>query len=147
MKHDLSNVVEFFFTTTLIPAGLNSNIVTLIPKKLRASKIEEFRPIVLVNFLFKILTNIISFRLGPMLKHILTPSQYGFIPVKKIHHCITADSKGFQCLSKGRGNMALKIDIHKAFDTMNCDFLLKVLESFGFNQHFRNLILSILNSA
>lgn len=118
IKFDIINVVGFFFTSTLIPAGLNSNIVTLILKKIGASRVEEFRPIVLGNFLFKIFTKIISMRLGPILKLLLSPTQYGFIPGKNIHHCIAVGSEGFYCLSKGEGNMALKVVIRKAFDTM-----------------------------
>lgn len=45
------------------------------------------------------------------------------------------------------GNLALKIDISKAFDTLNWNFLLKVLQSFGFNSTFCNWISSILHSA
>ncbi|PNY03410.1 ribonuclease H [Trifolium pratense] len=45
------------------------------------------------------------------------------------------------------GNLALKIDISKAFDTLNWSFLLKVLEQFGFNTVFCNWIESILSSA
>jgi len=45
------------------------------------------------------------------------------------------------------GNIALKIDIHKAFDTLNWNFLLKVLTCFGFNNTFVNWISSILSSA
>lgn len=43
--------------------------------------------------------------------------------------------------------MALKVDIQKAFDTMHWDFILHVLESLGFIEHFCNMIFSILNSA
>lgn len=74
IKRDICNAVGFFFTTALVPAGLNSNIVTLIPKSPGASRIEEFCPIMLGNFLFKIFTKIISNRLGPLLKNILSSS-------------------------------------------------------------------------
>ncbi|MCI71285.1 RNA-directed DNA polymerase (Reverse transcriptase), partial [Trifolium medium] len=45
------------------------------------------------------------------------------------------------------GNLALKIDIAKAFDTLEWPFLLKVLKSFGFNATFSNWIHVILQSA
>lgn len=109
----LINAAGFFFSTAFVPTCLNSNIVTLILKIPGVTRVEDFRPIVLGNFLMKILTKIISMRIGPMLKHILSPSQYGFIPSKKIHHCIASSSEGMQCLSKEHGNMALKVDIKK----------------------------------
>lgn len=84
---DMVNVVGFFFTRAFAPAGLNSNIVTLIiPKSPGASKVEEFWSIVYGNFLFKVFTKIISSRLGSILKHMLSSTQYGFISGKIIHH-------------------------------------------------------------
>ncbi|XP_058749517.1 uncharacterized protein LOC131622496 [Vicia villosa] len=46
-----------------------------------------------------------------------------------------------------RGNVALKIDIAKAFDTLNWDFLIETLSCFGFNSKFCHWIKVILNSA
>lgn len=43
--------------------------------------------------------------------------------------------------------MALKLDIRKAFDTMRWSFLLEVLDCMVFDQHFRDLINSILHFA
>jgi len=45
------------------------------------------------------------------------------------------------------GNLALKIDVSKAFDTLDWSFLLKVLHGFGFNNTFCNWIHTILKSA
>ncbi|CAJ2640752.1 unnamed protein product [Trifolium pratense] len=45
------------------------------------------------------------------------------------------------------GNLAMKIDISKAFDTLDWSFLLKVLKQFGFNTVFYNWIEFILSSA
>lgn len=147
ISHDISNAVSFFFTSALIPTGLNSNVVILIPKVAGASRVEDYRPIVLGNFLFKILTKIISTRIGPLLNHILSPSHYGFISGRRIQHCIVACSEIFQIINKGAGHIALKIDIRKVFDTMRWAFLLKVLDCLGFDHHFRKLINAILHSA
>ena len=43
--------------------------------------------------------------------------------------------------------MALKIDVHKAFDSMSLDFLMEVMKFFGFSTHFCSWILTILHSA
>lgn len=44
------------------------------------------------------------------------------------------------------GNLVLKFDIRKAFDTLDWSFLLKVLQDFGFNETFRHWIRVILAS-
>lgn len=39
-----------------------------------------------------------------------------------------------------RGNLSMKIDVKKAFDTMDWNFFLKVLNSFGFDLKFCNWV-------
>lgn len=41
----------------------------------------------------------------------------------------------------------MKIDVKKAFDTVEWTFLLHVLKNFGYSQYFCNWIYTILNSA
>lgn len=50
-------------------------------------------------------------------------------------HCIGTTLKGLNSLDKKvfSGNMALKIDIRKAFDTMEWGFIDVVLAAFGFD--------------
>lgn len=75
--------------------------------------------------------------------------QSGFIQGRKIEECIGITSEMFNMLHSKTfgGNMALKIDVRKAFDTLDRDFLLKVLQSFGFNSKLYQWIHTILNSA
>ena len=43
--------------------------------------------------------------------------------------------------------MTLKIDIRKAFDTLDWDFVLEVMRCFGLLDIFRDLVCNIFNSA
>ena len=47
----------------------------------------------------------------------------------------------------GSRNMIVKLDMKKAFDTMSLNFILKVLNCFGFDDKFRDRILAIFKSA
>ena len=49
-------------------------------------------------------------------------------------------SEGVNLLNKTYfgGNMALKIDIRKAFNTVDWNFILDVLKAFGFSLPFRD---------
>jgi hypothetical protein len=53
---DVIYAVQSFFLTGTLPPRLNSNILILIPKFPEADRIENFRPIALANFQFKIIT-------------------------------------------------------------------------------------------
>ncbi|KAK2648933.1 hypothetical protein Ddye_016422 [Dipteronia dyeriana] len=99
-----------FFHSGVVALGLNSNFIILLPKMRDSIMVDQFRPIVLGNFLFKISSKILANR-----------KCYG-------------------------GNMALKIDIRKAFDTLDWKFLCQVLRGFGFSQTINDYIVSILGS-
>lgn len=45
------------------------------------------------------------------------------------------------------GNVAIKVDITKAFDTLSWDFMIHVLQAFGFHQTFLQWVKAILLSA
>lgn len=139
----------FFFINSTIPPGLNSSPVILIPKVDGAVTITDFRPITLNNFLFKVITKILASRLNAVARTNVYDQQYGFIATRKIHDCISLASEGVNCLHRTAAgkNVASKVDIRKAFDTLRWNFLLKVLYCFGFPVKFIGRITSILNSA
>jgi ribonuclease HI len=80
---------------------------------------------------------------------IISDEQKGFIHGRDIKDClcIASEATNFLHNKSFGGNLALKIDITKAFDTLDWNFLLKVLQSFGFNEVFCNWIHVILKSA
>ncbi|KAK6153216.1 hypothetical protein DH2020_012855 [Rehmannia glutinosa] len=145
---DVTAAVHFFFNNSSLALGLNASFMSLIPKTKDANVIENFRPIVMSNFIFKIITKILATRLGLIIADYLSPAQFGFIPGRQIHGCIAMVSEGFNVL-QGRtdSNMILKIDIRKAFDTLRWDFLLHVLRHFGFSEIFVHWVEVILRSS
>lgn len=65
-----------------------------------------------------------------------------------IQDCVSLASEHTNLLHRNTfgGNIALEIDIYKAFDTIELHFLLKVLRDFGFNGTFCKSTDIILNS-
>jgi hypothetical protein len=149
ISQDVINAVLQFFTTGWILPNFNSNTIVLIPKVSNANSLNQYRPIALANFKFKILSKIIADRLASIMPAITSVQQRGFIKGRSIKDCICLTSEAINVLHKKSviGNLALKVDIAKAFDTLNWDFLLKVLKCFGFSQRFCKWILAILQSA
>lgn len=124
VSEDVCRAVCFFFSSGLLSIGLNSNFLTLIPKVENADVLESFHPIVLGNFLFEVISKIISSQLGLITRRIISPNQFGFIKVRQIQYCIVVAFDYVNSLGQKfyRGNMAMKIDIRKAFDTLCWDF-------------------------
>lgn len=52
------SVFQFFNQNSILPS-LNSNLVALITMFYEAEKIEDYRPIALANFQFKVITKVL----------------------------------------------------------------------------------------
>jgi len=129
---------------------MNSIVVSLIPKIQGVDSIEDFRLIVVANFKFKTIFKILVDRLAMVASRIISPNQYEFFQGRHIHYCIGVAYEAINMLSKKvrGGNVAYKVDIHKAFDTLSWNFLLLVLTHFGFHpSSFVTWISTILQSA
>lgn len=149
VKEDLIAAVIQFFATSWILPGYNSNIIALIPKIHNVVSIDQYRPISMSNFKFKVISKIIADRLAQIMPSIIFKEQMGFIHGRNIkdYICIASEAVNLLHNKAFGGNLALKIDITKAFDTLEWPFLLQVLKKFGFNDTFCTWIDVILKSA
>ncbi|XP_057811347.1 uncharacterized protein LOC131025566 [Salvia miltiorrhiza] len=149
VEEDMVAAVRRFFSNGYLHHGLNSNLLYLLPKKVDTVLVSDYRPIVLGNFFFKVITKIMASRLNAVVAEIVLANQFGFISGCSIQECILLASECVNCMERsiqGR-NMALKVDIRKAFDTLSWEFVDVVLDSFGFPPIFRQWIRVIFQSA
>nr|ABN09154.1 RNA-directed DNA polymerase (Reverse transcriptase) [Medicago truncatula] len=149
VKEDVIKAVLQFFNTGWILPNFNANTLILIPKTQNADSMDQFRPIAMANFKFKIISKILADRLAQIMPNIVSQEQRGFIQGRNIKDCVCLASEAINMLDQKSfgGNLAFKVDISKAFDTLNWKFLLKVLKQFGFSETFCNWIDAILQSA
>lgn len=128
---------------------MNSLIIGLIPKVPKAIHIENFHPIIVANFKFKIITKILADHLGYIALKLISSQQCGFVRGRRIMDYIGVTFECVNLLHKKAhsGNLVLKMDVRKAFDTLDWDFLLEVLKAFGFCEKFIEWIRIILESA
>lgn len=148
IKKEVSDAVVQFFSTGWLPQGFNSNVLVLIPKTDNTNSLDMFPPIALSHFKFKIISKIIATRLATIMPQLVSREQRGFIKGRKIKDCIALACEEFNLLDYKSwcGNVALKVDIMKAFDTLNWLFLLKILKQFSLNNKFYQWIHNILHS-
>jgi len=146
---EVSEGVIEFFTTGWLHSNFNANSLILILKNHNADTIEQYKPIALANFKFKIISKVLADRLASILPNIISVEQKGFIKGRNIKDCMILALEAINVIDKRNfgGNIAMKIYVSKAFDTLNWVFLIYVLHCFGFNQIFCNWIRNILHSA
>ncbi|XP_004292256.1 PREDICTED: uncharacterized protein LOC101292376 [Fragaria vesca subsp. vesca] len=146
---DVVKGVQYFFQHGYLAPSFNSGIIMLILKVDHADSIKQFRHIVLTNFVFKIIPKIIAIRLASVASRIISPQQHAFVAGRNISDFILTTSECFNLLNSicHGGNLAIKVDITKAFDTLSWDFLLHVLHAFGFDLIFVQWVRALLLSA
>lgn len=79
IKEDLMAMFHDFHRCSLSLFSLNFGIITLLPKKVDAKQIQQYRPICLLNVSFKTFTKVITNRLMGVAQKIVRTSQSAFM--------------------------------------------------------------------
>jgi hypothetical protein len=141
--------VQSFFREGWLLSQMNHTFITIIPKKQGANNFNQFRPINLCNFYYKIISKILVNRLRPLLPKIIDPSQAAFVPGRWIGENVVLAQEivhSFKQSKKKKGNVGFKLDFHKAYDSLEWTFILRVLKAVGFDQKVINLIYQCIST-
>ncbi|CAN1334272.1 LINE-1 retrotransposable element ORF2 protein [Linum perenne] len=144
------DAVQDFFHKSKMLRTLNHTWITLIPKVSDANTMRQLRPIGLCTVPYKIISKILTSRLGNVLPDIIHPSQNGFIKNRSITDNILIAHELIHFLKTHTGDqhlMALKIDMEKAYDRVEWPFLFAVMRGLGFAAPWVTLIQECLTSA
>ncbi|GJS09243.1 reverse transcriptase domain-containing protein [Tanacetum coccineum] len=146
---DVLDVIDPIITehmnTSLVDTIANYEIVHAV-KQLCAYKapskdgfpeqVGHFRPISLCNFVNRIINKIMANRIKTFIHRLISPQQSDFIPSRLIQDSMVIANEAFHYIRhKNKGNqrlMALKLDLHKAFDRVEWVFIMATLKKMGF---------------
>uniref|UniRef100_A0A803P2H6 Reverse transcriptase n=1 Tax=Cannabis sativa TaxID=3483 RepID=A0A803P2H6_CANSA len=145
---DFCDMVQEFFVSGRFVKELNHTFICLIPKCDNPSSFDQFRPISLCNFGYKVIARILTDRLKPIFDKIISPAPRPFLKRAGFFECwFNPEVLDTMRKLKGRkGFMGVKTDMHKAYDRIEWGFLAAVLRANGFNTHVCNLILHCVTS-
>ena len=109
----------------------------LIPKVEGVPKVDELRPITLLNTDYKLLTKWIVFRLKPFMGKIIKSSQLCNAGNKNILFGVQNVLSSIEYIKKKKiGAGLVSLDFFKAYDRLFLPFLVKVLSKMNFNATF-----------
>lgn len=80
IEADIFNFVDESMTNCFLEEELNISKITLLPKSEDRIRIQNYRPISLLNTLYKIEAKVYANRMKPLLHNWILPSQTGFVP-------------------------------------------------------------------
>ncbi|GJV99694.1 putative RNA-directed DNA polymerase [Tanacetum coccineum] len=132
---DITCAIRDFFSNGKLLKELNHTIISLIPKVTTPAHINDYRPISSCNVLYKCISKIIANRVKEGLGEIVSINQSAFVPGHRISDNILLTQELMRNYHKRRGppRCAFKVDIQKAYDTVDWNFLETILVGFGFH--------------
>jgi hypothetical protein len=113
--------------------GINSTIISLIPKFESPQKLNGFRPISLVGCLYKILAKVLANRLRMVVGKVISETQMAFVKGRQILHGVLVANEGVDEARKLKKELLLfKVDFKKAYDLVDWEYLDAVMRKMSF---------------
>ncbi|KAJ9535294.1 hypothetical protein OSB04_un001606 [Centaurea solstitialis] len=141
-------IKEFFYNGKLL-GEVNATVIALVPKSQSPSSVADYRPIACCNVLYKCISKILVNRIKDSLSFLVDPNQSAFIPNRQICDNVLLAQELMRGYHRQRGvrRCAFKVDIQKAYDTVNWEFLECILKNFGFHPCMVAWIMKCVSSA
>jgi len=133
---EIFTIASFWLASGSFPPELNATQIILTPKGENLTTMKNLRPIVLCNVLYKIISKVLANLLRPQIDKWIYPEQVVLIPSRSIKdnvltvfeilHYMCCKHKGKTC------DVALKLDVSKAFNSVRWSYLQAILSKLGF---------------
>ncbi|KAK1429871.1 hypothetical protein QVD17_12158 [Tagetes erecta] len=145
---DVTLAVKDFFLTGRLLQEWNHTLIALIPKVQSPSYVNDYRPIACCNVVFKCISKIVADRMKMCLDSIVSANQSAFVPGRRISDNILLTQELMHNYHRKYGppRCAFKVDIQKAYDTVDWKFLRTILVGFGFHPKMVNWIMVCVTS-
>jgi len=132
-----------------MPDGVNKTTICLIPKVKGPQEMKQFRPISLCNVIYKICSKVLANWIRPFLDDIVSKEQSAFVPGRLImdNVLIAYECTHYLTRKKGKaGACAIKLDMTKAYDNVEWEYLRRIMLQLGLQESFVSLIMRCVTS-
>uniref|UniRef100_A0A670XUF9 Reverse transcriptase domain-containing protein n=1 Tax=Pseudonaja textilis TaxID=8673 RepID=A0A670XUF9_PSETE len=132
-----------------IPKSWSEAYITLVPKEeADPLLIKNYRPISLLNADYNIFASILAERLKKNLNNFIHPDQNGFLPKREIkgNMRVILDTVEYYEAHPEKQMALIFLDAQKAFDNVNWQFMLLLLEQMAFARKFIQAIEAIYHN-
>nr|GFC73188.1 putative RNA-directed DNA polymerase, eukaryota, reverse transcriptase zinc-binding domain protein [Tanacetum cinerariifolium] len=146
---DVCKTIRDFFLNGKLLKEVNATVISLVSKVATPCKVSDYRPIACCNVIYKIISKVICNRIKGSLNDLVDVNQSAFIPSRQISDNILLSQELMRNYHRSRGHAkcAFKIDIEKAYDSVEWDFLANCLKFFGFYDILVKWVMNCVSSA
>ena len=135
VKDEIMGFFKDFFERGKFVRSLNSTFLVLVPKKGGAEDLRDYRPISLVGGLYKILAKVLANRLKKVVSKVVSSAQNAFVEGRQILDATLIANEAIDSMLKGdEAGVLCKLDLEKAYDHINWDFMMSVMQKMGFGE-------------
>ena len=115
--------------------SLNSTFIVMVPKKVGAEDLKDFRPISLMNNLYKLLAKVLRNRQKRVMNCLVNKAHNTFVGGRPISDASLIANEVIDSMKRRKERGVLcKLDIEKAYDHINWSFVLATLKKMGFGR-------------
>ncbi|KAJ0507913.1 putative RNA-directed DNA polymerase [Helianthus annuus] len=145
---DFLRIFQEFYAKGSINKCCSSSFLALIPKVKDPSSPSDFRPISLIGVINKAISKVLVNRLKKVIGNLISEEQSAFLAGRNITYGPLILNETIAWLKKTKKpGMIFKVDINKAYDSVNWKFLDSVMMQMSFPDRWRKWIMATLVSA
>ena len=144
MKVQVMGFFKEFHEQGRFVRSLNFTFLILIPKKVGTEDLRDFRLISLVGGLYKLLAKVLANRL----KKVVSSAQNAFVEGRQILDvALIANEAIDSLLKRNESGVLCKLNIEKAYNHLNWNFLMLVMQRMGFGEKWTGWISWCISTA
>lgn len=127
--------------------ALNTTFIFLIPKQDITQTPNSFRPIVLCNVVYKIISKVVANRLKPLLPTLVSVEQFGYVEgIQILDNIIQAHEVVHSLTMNRKAGMIMQLDTAKAYDKLNWIYIRKFLTAFEFDHNWIRWVMALVTT-
>ncbi|MCO5554955.1 hypothetical protein L7F22_008495 [Adiantum nelumboides] len=145
---DLCDLLNHSRKEGSIQPNFNQGLIKLIPKGQDRLEIKNYRPLTMLNSVYKVMAKALALRIKYVVNQVVHPKQFGFVQGRSIHEAILNVITAIDwAAEQDQDYVMINMDLEKAYDRVSWDLILAVVDRLGFGNNFLGMVKTLFQNA